>query len=67
MKKISKDITLEKILDLKSGEKILTKHGVPCVTCPMAKFEISQLKLEDVTNIYGLDLDGILTDLNKIK
>ncbi len=42
-KKINAETTLDKILKLKNGEKILSKYGVPCVSCPMAKFELSQL------------------------
>lgn len=61
--KVEKDTSLKDILDLPQGEEILTKHGVPCVTCPMAKFEISKLKLEDVCDMYGLDLEAILGDL----
>ena len=64
-KKITQNITLAKILELKNGEEILYKHGVPCVTCPMAKFEIENLKLGQVCKIYGLPLKEILNDLNK--
>jgi len=63
--KILKNTTLDKIINMPKGEKILSKHGVPCVACPMAKFELSQLKLMDVCNIYGLELEAILKDLNK--
>lgn len=60
---ITKDTTLEKIME-KGGEEILAKNGVPCVFCPMAKFEISKLKIGEVCKMYGLSLEKILKDLN---
>ena len=65
--KITKNQTLKEIFDLPGGEKVLSTHGVPCVSCPMAQYELNQLTLMDVCNIYGLNLDGILADLNKPK
>lgn len=63
--KSSENTTLKKILEMENGEKILTKHGVPCVTCPMAKFELEKLKIGEICEIYHLELDPILKDLNK--
>lgn len=63
--KLTKDSKLKEILELKKGEEILTKHGVPCVSCAMAKFEMEKLKLGEISEIYGLNLDAILEDLNK--
>jgi len=64
MKVISKT-TLEKILKIKNGEKILHKFGVPCMSCPMAKFEIGTLQIGQVCKMYGLPLKEILEELNK--
>lgn len=66
MKKITKDTTLDEILaDPKAGE-ILSKHNVPCLSCPMAKFEIKSLKIGDVCEMYSIDLKKLLEDLNKV-
>jgi len=67
MEKITGETTVAKILDIPGNEKILIEHRFPCVTCPMAKFEIEKLKLGEVCNMYGIDLDGILNDLNQEK
>ena len=67
MAKITKATTLEKILELKDGDKILHKHNVPCVSCPMAEMELSTLKIGNVCKMYGLDLEKILKDLNNGK
>lgn len=64
-KKITSKTTLKEILELKDGEKILHKFGVPCVSCPMAKFEIDKLKIGQVCKMYGLDESGILKNLNE--
>ena len=65
MIKITKSTTLEKILELKNGEKILHKNNVPCVSCPMAPMELSDLKIGDVCKMYKLNLEKILKELNK--
>lgn len=62
--KITRNTTLAKILEIKGAEKVLAKHRVPCLTCPMAKFEIQRLKIGNVCKIYGLNQEKILKDLN---
>ena len=47
--------TLEKILDKKGAAEVLMKNGVPCLSCPMAKFEIDKLKIGDVCKTYKLN------------
>ena len=63
--KITKNTTLEKILEKKGAEKILHKNNVPCVDCPYAAMEINKLKIGHVCKAYNLDLEKILKDLNK--
>jgi hypothetical protein len=63
--KITAKSTLAKILKIKSGEDILHKFGVPCMSCPMAKFEIENLQIGQVCKMYGLNLKEILEELNK--
>lgn len=59
--------TLAKILELENGREILSKHGVPCVSCAMAKQEIDFLTIGEVADMYGLDKEKIIEDLNKNK
>jgi len=61
----TKGTTLEKIMEMKGGEEVLKKNGVPCISCPMAPFEISELKIGEVCKVYGLNLEKILKELNK--
>lgn len=50
------------------AEKILTKYNLPCLWCPMAKFEIENLKIGEVCKMYGINLRDLLRELNeKIK
>lgn len=67
MKKITKDTTIEEILTNEKAAEILAKHKVPCLSCPMAKFEIKSLKIGDVCQMYGIDLEKLLKDLDKAK
>ncbi|MDD5433319.1 MAG: DUF1858 domain-containing protein [Candidatus Pacebacteria bacterium] len=64
MNKITKDTTLAEIMVEESAKGVLAKHKVPCLTCPMAQFEIQNLTIGDVCKIYGIDLEKLLADLN---
>jgi hypothetical protein len=65
IKKITAKTTLAKILEMKNGEEILHKFGVPCMSCPMAKFEIEELQIGQVCKMYDLPLKEIIAELNK--
>lgn len=64
--KITKTTTLEKVLKIKGAEKVLSKYNFPCLTCPMAQMEMNSLKLGDICSMYGIDLEKVLKDLNKL-
>jgi len=64
--KITKDTTLEKILQIKGAEEVLAKNNVPCLLCPYSKIEMSELKIGDICKMYGLNFKKILADLNKL-
>ena len=67
MVKVNSKTTLAKILKIEGGEEVLAKHGVPCISCPMASLELNILEIGKVCKMYKLDLKGILKDLNKLK
>jgi hypothetical protein len=67
MAKITSKTKLAKILEMKNGEKILHKNGVPCVTCPYAEMEINELEIGKVCKAYKLDAKKILSELNEKK
>ncbi len=62
--KITKDTTLAEILNYSGTEKILEKYKLPCLFCPMAKFEIGSLKIGKVCKIYNIDIKKLLKELN---
>ena len=62
---ITKNTTLAEAIKKPGAEDIMKKHGVPCMTCPMAKFEMEQLQIGQVCKMYGIDLEKLLTDLNE--
>jgi len=62
---ITKNTTIFKVLEKKGAEKILTKYNLPCLTCPMARFEIEKLKLGQVCEAYGINIKKLLVELNK--
>jgi len=63
--KITKETTLEELMKTTGMEEILMKHGVPCVTCPMAQMEMQFLKLGDICEKYGIDVDKLMAELNE--
>ncbi len=63
--KITKTTTLEKVLEIPNVEQILSKYKVPCLTCPMAKFEMASLRIGDICKMYGIDEKEFLLELNK--
>ncbi len=66
MLKITKDTTLTEILKYPEAEKILVKYNLPCLTCPFAKMEAEKLKIGQVCQMYGIDLENLLKELNEM-
>lgn len=64
---ITENTTLAEILKYPGAEKILAKYNLPCLHCPMAKFEIQNLKIGEVCKMYEIDLESLLKELNEIK
>lgn len=50
---------------MKNGEEILTKYNLPCLSCPMAALEIDKLEIGQVAEMYGIDADKLIKELNK--
>jgi len=65
MKEITKDTILEEILKMPKAEEILAKYKVPCLTCPMAQMEMGVLTIGNISEMYSIDLKGLLKELNK--
>ncbi|MFC1789763.1 hypothetical protein ACFLYY_02170 [Patescibacteria group bacterium] len=65
MKKVTKNTTLAEILKVSGAEEVLAKHNLPCLTCPFAKIEMERLKLGQICAQYNLNLEKLLSDLNK--
>lgn len=65
-KKITTKTTLAKILERDGAGIILVKYGVPCVSCPMAQFEMDKLKIGEVGKMYNLETKKIIDELNKL-
>ena len=66
-KKFTKETILADILEIPGSKEILSKFKVPCLSCPMAQFEIQGLTIGDVCKMYKIDLKKLLADLNKTK
>jgi len=63
--KITEDTTLEELLKRRETISVLFKYCLPCLTCPMARFEMGNLKIGDVARAYNIDVKALLEDLNR--
>lgn len=61
----TKDTTLAEILEFSEAEEILLKNKLPCLSCPMAKYEIQTLTIGQAAGMYGRDIEKILKELNE--
>ncbi|MFH0905853.1 MAG: hypothetical protein V1824_00780 [archaeon] len=64
--KITEESTLEQVLKLKNIETVFSEFQVPCISCPMAEREMATLTLKSICRMYGIDLKGLLVELNKL-
>lgn len=67
MVKIDEKTTIAKVLEKKGAAEILTKHQFPCLGCPMAQMEMQTLKVGQVCDMYGLEKEKLLKELNELK
>jgi len=65
MAKFTEDTSLVEILKYPEAEKILAKYNLPCLSCSFAKMEMEKLKIGQVCQMYGIDLEKLLKELNK--
>lgn len=61
---ITEDTLLGDILKKPYGTKILSKFKLPCLHCPMAALEMGVLKIGEVSRMYGVDIQGLMKELN---
>ncbi len=65
-RKYTENTKLSEVLNLPETKKIISKYRLPCLDCPMARFEAGMLTLGQVSKTYGINLAGLLEELNKI-
>ncbi len=56
--------TLGEVLNHKKGPELLAKYHVPCISCHMAASELDSLTLKDLAGAYGINIKGLINDLN---
>jgi hypothetical protein len=64
--RITEKTKLAEVMDLPGAAEILTKYRLPCLRCPLASFEMGELELGQLARAYGLDLEGLLRELNEV-
>jgi hypothetical protein len=64
--KVTKNSTLAEILKTPGAKEVLAKYKLPCLWCPMAKFETKNLKIGMTCKMYNINLEGLLKDLKNL-
>ena len=64
---VNENTVLEQILNIQGATEILQKYNLPCLTCPMSAMEMNILKLGEVCNMYGLEMEKILEEVHNLK
>jgi len=65
MEKITEKTILAKILKEPKLVEILEKYNFPCLSCPFAKMEIEDLEIGKICDLYGIEIEKVLKELNE--
>ena len=64
--KYTEDSKLEEVLKTPETSAVISKYQLPCLHCAMAAYEAKILTLGQIAKSYGIDLDGMLKELNEL-
>ncbi len=64
--KYTGDSKLEEVLKTPETSAVIAKYELPCLHCAMAAYEAKILTLGQIAKNYGIDLDGMLKELNEL-
>jgi len=64
--KYTEDSKLEEVLKTPETSAVIAKFELPCLHCAMAAYEAKVLTLGQIAKTYGIDLDGMLKELNEL-
>ena len=67
MAEFTKETKLAELLENPKATEVSAKHKIPCLGCPFAQIEMNKLKIGEICKMYGIKLEPLLKDLNKIK
>jgi len=66
VKKYTENTKLSEVLNSPETSKVISKYKLPCLHCAMAAYEAEILTLGMISKTYGIDIDEMLKELNKI-
>jgi len=65
METITEKTNLSEILKNPKLLEILEKYNFPCLACPFARMEIENLEIGKVCDLYGIEIEKVLKELNE--
>ncbi len=63
--RVTRETKLAEVMEIPGAMEVLSKHRLPCLFCPMASLEMSELEIGRVAEMYGIDADALLQELNE--
>lgn len=64
-RKITKNTTLSEVFQYAKAKEILAECDLPCLSCPMARYEMEELTLKLLAERFNINLETLLKSLNK--
>ncbi len=61
----TEETILSEILKTNHGRDVLAENGVPCLGCSRMAEEMDYLKIGDIADMYDLDKEKIIKELNQ--
>ena len=65
LEKITEETLLSELFEDEGAVRILNEYRMPCIACPFASLEMNDLSIGFASKMYNLDVQGLVSDLNK--
>jgi hypothetical protein len=62
---ITKETVLADVINNERAVEIMEKYQVPCLSCPHAQEEMSELTIGQICETYSIDFEAMLKEINQ--
>ena len=64
LEKVTEQTLLGEVINDERIIPILKKYNFPCVSCPLAQYELEKLKVIDIAKFYGINAEEVIKEIN---